>query len=379
MSANELNEGYSRHRGDDSDTINKINDMHISPSMFQPTMVNLSDLRDNTSESDEEKQPKAQMKLHNSSVTIKLQPSYLNNSTKTSTDSLFKSDMHISIYRTNSNSSQEHHRTQSNQDFNFEPKWAQGRTSSMNLSRSSSYNRSIKNGTRSDWRCSDTDNSDAEFFTVSAKNKRVPKELKRSQSYEAKKQNTAYDQLVDRHLESNLKAFQRGDKPWMTKEIMEKIQQRDDLFHAMKELEEDSPTRLAMNEDYKKVRNLIVTLTRHAKRDYKNILKPAVEVEIKQYLKEMIVKPIGDQILRNNWRPNTISRSSSKNSSMHGSRNSLGGADTDDYDQNNFYRKPVGPNTGKYKPFFRTNAMRPATAENWRGKDGMVTLQLGRR
>ena len=66
-----------------------------------------------------------------------------------------------------------------------------------------------------------------------------------------------------------MKAQPRGTKSWMTPEILEKIAERDRLFALMKE----SPDDPEVNEGYKKIRNIVVTLTRRAKRDFKATLR----------------------------------------------------------------------------------------------------------
>lgn len=66
-----------------------------------------------------------------------------------------------------------------------------------------------------------------------------------------------------------MRAQPRGGKSWMNEEILSKIAERDRLFALMKEDENDQEVQA----EYKKVRNIVVTLTRRAKRDYKTNLR----------------------------------------------------------------------------------------------------------
>ena len=94
----------------------------------------------------------------------------------------------------------------------------------------------------------------------------------------------SYEVLVEQKMDEQMKAQPRGAKDWMTPEILARIAERDRLFQKMKENPEDK----SINEDYKRVRNIVVTLTRRAKRDYKQIIKPQVEGKLNQVLTHMI-------------------------------------------------------------------------------------------
>lgn len=84
-----------------------------------------------------------------------------------------------------------------------------------------------------------------------------------------------YDDYVNRQCEKVLKEYQRGSKPWMTEDIMRRIDERDSLFVEMKE----NPHDQELPKKYKKARNIVVTLTRRAKRDFVNKnLKPTIEI-----------------------------------------------------------------------------------------------------
>ena len=87
-------------------------------------------------------------------------------------------------------------------------------------------------------------------------------------------------------MDEILKNRPRGQKPWMTETILKKIAERDELFLKMKENPSEH-ARQIYEEQYRKVRNVIVTLTRRAKRDYKKSVKPHVESAMMMSLQQL--------------------------------------------------------------------------------------------
>lgn len=81
---------------------------------------------------------------------------------------------------------------------------------------------------------------------------------------------------------------ERRNKPWMTQEILDLIETRNQIFQKMTTFERDSPEGLKHYAEYKAVRNTVNTLTRQAKKVYRNILRPTIETEIKKHLRGII-------------------------------------------------------------------------------------------
>jgi hypothetical protein len=90
----------------------------------------------------------------------------------------------------------------------------------------------------------------------------------------------SFTDLVDKKLEEKLTEQERGKKEWMSQEILEAIELRDQLFLQMKSAEKGTPEYQQVANVYKKQRNQVVTLTRRAKRDWKNSVRMNVETEI---------------------------------------------------------------------------------------------------
>jgi len=82
-----------------------------------------------------------------------------------------------------------------------------------------------------------------------------------------------YDEVIEKRLDNELQHFQRGAKPWMNEEIIKEIASRDDLFQRMKEYPNDRE----VQQQYRRKRNMVVTLTRRAKREWKNDNRRTVE------------------------------------------------------------------------------------------------------
>lgn len=88
--------------------------------------------------------------------------------------------------------------------------------------------------------------------------------------------------IVDATIDSVMSQQPRGAKEWMTPEILSGIEERDQLFQEMKNCPEDHANYQTIAAAYKKKRNQVVTLTRRAKREYKNVLRPNVETHVHQ-------------------------------------------------------------------------------------------------
>lgn len=85
-----------------------------------------------------------------------------------------------------------------------------------------------------------------------------------------------YDEVVEKRLDNELQHFQRGAKPWMNEEIIKEIASRDELFQRMKEYPNDRE----VQQQYRRKRNMVVTLTRRAKREWKNDHRRVVERQL---------------------------------------------------------------------------------------------------
>jgi hypothetical protein len=85
------------------------------------------------------------------------------------------------------------------------------------------------------------------------------------------------DTIIDKRLDEMLQNYARGTKPWMNKDILEQIEQRDTLFVKMK----DCPSDQQLAKEYRRVRNVVVTLTRRAKREFKNQKRQEVEQQVR--------------------------------------------------------------------------------------------------
>lgn len=85
------------------------------------------------------------------------------------------------------------------------------------------------------------------------------------------------DTIIDKRLDEMLQNYARGTKPWMNKDILEQIEQRDSLFVKMK----DCPSDQQLAKEYRRVRNVVVTLTRRAKREFKNQKRQEVEQQVR--------------------------------------------------------------------------------------------------
>jgi len=108
------------------------------------------------------------------------------------------------------------------------------------------------------------------------------------ESRQSRQMKAATDRIVKQHLDGALMKVDRGNKPWMTQEILDLIQARNDIFVEMSKHERDSPEGLRWYAEYKVIRNNVNTLTRKAKAVYSEFLRPSIEVEINKHLRNMI-------------------------------------------------------------------------------------------
>ena len=90
--------------------------------------------------------------------------------------------------------------------------------------------------------------------------------------------------IADNEVDKLVKSEGRGEKSWMTPDILHGIEERDRLFSEMKAAPYDKAIEMA----YKKKRNQVVTLTRRAKRELKNKIRPGVEENIKLQIKKQV-------------------------------------------------------------------------------------------
>jgi len=90
----------------------------------------------------------------------------------------------------------------------------------------------------------------------------------------------SFTEIVEKRVDDNLALEERGKKSWMTEEILQAISVRDELFQQMKDAEQGTEQYHQVAALYKKQRNQVVTLTRRAKRDFKNSIRPCVAAQV---------------------------------------------------------------------------------------------------